>query len=586
MITSRGLTFTYADQSRPALAGVDFDIARGESVLVLGPSGSGKSTLTLTLNGLIPQVVDGRLEGRLLVGGHSTQEGSVAQFSSRVGLVFQDPEAQFCTLTVEDEVAFGLENLCVPPQEIEVQIDRALAQVGLTGFRRRVLSTLSGGEKQRVALASVLAMEPEVLVLDEPSANLDPQGTRELFGIVRRLAQGGGLTLVLIEHKLEHVVEWMDSLLVLDREGKVVYRGDPRTGFYEHGELLAAAGIWRPKVVELVEQLRAEGYPLPDRPLGEEDLVVEPPAAGVDGSALESVCGRVIRRGGQPDGPGVHSASSATESPPLFDIRSLTYAYGHASPTLFDIHARVPKGRITAIVGSNGAGKTTLASLLTGVLRPPAGAVFLEDDDVSRLPARALADRVGHVFQNPEHQVVRDSVREEVAYSLACLKGVKVLAPEEDAEVDRWLERFGLQEAAGANPFALSQGQKRRLSVAAMVVRAQQALVLDEPTFGQDEAHNVRLLDSLAELKEQGKTIVLVTHDMDVVAEYADHLLVLRAGELAYAGEPQGFFAQPELVEVCGLEVPFCERARAWVWWQARPVPSAEAETLVPAERI
>jgi energy-coupling factor transport system ATP-binding protein len=579
---------------------LSFEITPGETVLVLGPSGSGKSTLTLCLDGLIPHLVDGDYVGRVAVAGLVVEDNPVHVLTQEAGLVFQDPDAQFCTLTVEDEIAFGLENLRRPPEEIEAAIDRALISVGLAGYRRRRLATLSGGEKQRVALAAVLAMGPRLLVLDEPSANLDPRATADLFALLRELAADRRHTMVIIEHKLDELMEWIDSVLVLDATGRLLYRGDPTEAFYRNGGALAGAGVWRPQTVELVEALREAGWDVPGDPVDVTGTVAslaatpglverlrgaDPGGAGSDarmgGAAVAGRTPSAETAGAASGGGSRGGGASPTGDTALLDVPpaagretvlradglSHRYGNGHSGrDALSDVSVTLRRGELLAIAGPNGAGKSTLASLLTGVLPPPRDKVFLEGRDITGMTASALSERVGYVFQNPEHQFVSDTVIGELAFSLspkAGRKGWRHLTPEQRARAESWLERLGLLPLAEASPFALSQGQKRRLSVAAMLIRGQSVLVLDEPTLGQDEAQAARLMAMMQEFRATGGSVAMITHDMRLVGEYADSLLVLAEGRAVYSGTPEDFFSRPEAVAAAGLSVPALGRVAA-----------------------
>jgi energy-coupling factor transporter ATP-binding protein EcfA2 len=550
-VRAAGLSFTYSTRIRPALADLTFAVTPGEIVLVLGPSGSGKSTLTLCLDGLVPHLVEGDYSGEVAVAGLVVGDTPVGVLARQAGLVFQDPDSQFCTLTVDDEIAFGLENLQTPAGEIEPAIDRALEVVRLPHLRGRPLSSLSGGEKQRVALAAVLAMGPGLLVLDEPSSNLDPAATSELFLILRRLAGDGRHTIVIIEHKLDEVIEWVDSVLVLDGEGGLLYRGDPRGAFYDHADQLAGAGVWRPQTVDLIAGLERAGWQVPGRPL----------AVGETVAALRATPALVdrLRAGFQAVAPdAVLGGGRVRGAAPLLAVRDLNYTYPGGRTALDGVSLSVYRQDFLAIVGANGAGKTTLGSLLSGVLAPPRESVFLEGTDASTLPAWAIAAKVGHVFQNPEHQFVSGTVRGELAFSLSPQGrgGSRHLSAEQERLVDDWLERLGLLHLAEANPFTLSQGQKRRLSVAAMLIRGCSALILDEPTLGQDAIQSARLMEMMREFQTGGGTVVMITHDMRIVAEYASSLLVLSGGRPLYSGDPAGLFAQPVLVEEARLAMP------------------------------
>lgn len=550
-----GLSFTYSTRLRAALSNLSFNVASGETVLVLGPSGSGKSTLTLCLDGLIPHLVEGDYAGEVVVAGLVVDDTPVGVLARRVGLVFQDPESQFCTLTVDDEIAFGLENLQVPPADMQDAIGGALAIVRLPGLRGRPLSGLSGGEKQRVALAAVLAMGPRLLALDEPSANLDPAATTELFRIIRELASDRRHTILIIEHKLDEVIDWVDSVLVLDGEGGLLYRGDPRAAFYDGPVELAAAGVWRPQTVDLVAGLRGSGWQVPGRPLGVSETAKALCATPGLVERLRTASGPVARveaDGGPNEPPAAYAAA------PLLAVRDLSFTYRDGHQALDHVTFSIEPQEFLAIAGANGAGKTTLGSLLSGVLAPAPGTVFLEGADVAALPAWAVADKVGYVFQNPEHQFVSATVRGELAFSL-CPRGrgrPGRLSVEQEGLVDEWLERLNLLRLAEANPFSLSQGQKRRLSVAAMLIRGCPVLILDEPTLGQDALQSARLMEMMVEFQSGGGTVAMITHDMRIVADYASRVLVLDSGRLVYSGESAGLFGKPEVVRGARLSLP------------------------------
>ncbi len=522
-------------------------------MLVLGPSGSGKSTLTLCLDGLIPHLIEGDYVGEVVVAGLVAGQNPVHLLTQETGLVFQDPDTQFCTLTVEDEIAFGLENLRREPSEIEEAIDTSLDAVGLVGFRGRALGSLSGGEKQRVAIASVLAMGPRVLVLDEPSANLDPQATSELFGLLRDLAADCVHTLVIIEHKLDQVVDWVDSVLVLSPEGTLLYSGDARQAFHDRAADLEAAGVWRPQTAELVQALRRAGWDIGGRPLGVRETAV----------ALATTPGLLTRLRVERPAPAPVSTRTGADGgvggAALLKVEHLSFRYPDGHLALDDVSLSIERGEFLALVGENGAGKTTLASLLSGVLDAPARTVFLEGADVAGMPAWAVSEQVGYVFQNPEHQFVADTAFGELAFSLSPGRGRRQsesLNADQRGLVESWLERLGLLPLAEANPFSLSQGQKRRLSVAAMLIRGQAALILDEPTLGQDELQSDRLMSMMQGLRSEGRAIVMVTHDMRLVSEYADRVLVLGGGSVLFQGVPTDLFSRPDKVREAGLEMP------------------------------
>ena len=580
------LGFKYVGRKRPALRDVSFGVRRGESLLVLGPSGCGKSTLALCLNGAVPHAVAGDLSGAVRVDGVDTRDASMADLARRVGIVFQDPEAQFCMQTVADEVAFGLENLAVPPAEMDARIDQALGIVGLRDRRRERIERLSGGQKQRLALACVLAMRPEVIVLDEPTAQLDPAGAAEVIALLGELRRSGRHTLVIVEHRLDEVMHLVDRVLVLSADGELVADGPPRDVLRAHADWLAEAGVWVPQVSELALGLERRGvvvrpFPLTVAEAAEalrpfaDRLTVEPGAASAtsvmsslsatekaeatNGDSRHVATNGVNGSGGLAQVTTFGGRDRASEQPepspvPLIEVSGLTYQYQHADgQALRDVSFSLRAGELVAVVGGNGAGKSTLARLLAGIIRPPRDAVRLRGRDLATIPASDLARDVGYVFQYPEHQFVGRTVLDDIAY------GPRRLRMPEGAALARaraLVADFGLTHLEAAHPFTLSHGEQRRLSVASMLVLGQAILFLDEPTFGQDKRNATMLLDQLDALARRGRTLVVVSHDMRMVAERARRVLVLADGALIFDGPPTELFADAALLRRARLTPP------------------------------
>nr|BBH93945.1 ABC transporter ATP-binding protein [Thermogemmatispora argillosa] len=570
LIEIEDLTVKYAGRRTPALEQVQLRLYAGETVLLLGPSGSGKSTLALTLNGLIPHSVGKVQSGCVRVAGFDTRQTTVATLAQRVGLLFQDPEAQFVMFTVEDEIAFGLENLCFAPAEMERRISESLALVGLTELRYRRVEQLSGGEKQRVALAALLALEPEILVFDEPTANLDPQGTQEVFALLRRCKEAGRYTIVLIEHRLDELMDLVERMVVLDKRGQVIVDGPPRQVLSEQLATLQELGVWVPQVARLAHALQQQGWSLEPFPLTLEEAAEAllrgggaarftphqrpPEPASVNGH-------RPVAAASLPD-PGVSRLDRGHQEMAI-EVRSLSYCAG-GRQVLRDVSLAIPRGAFLAVVGANGAGKTTLAQHLVGILQPPRGSIRLLGRELTMIPARELTRHVGYVFQNPEHQFITETVEDEVAYGLR----VMGLPTAEVRERTRsLLERFGLLPLARANPFTLSHGEKRRLSVATMLAMGQEILILDEPTFGQDEYNATALLELLWQLHSEGRTVVVITHDMSLVAAYAQYVAVMQEGRLLFYGTAAALFAQEELLREARLTLPPLARLARRLGW-------------------
>jgi energy-coupling factor transport system ATP-binding protein len=473
-IEARGWGLRHPGRRDWAVRGLDLTIEPGERVLLLGPSGAGKSTLLTALAGLVdPSVVE--TEGELLVDG---RHPSAAR--DRSGLLFQDPESQIVMGRAGDDVAFGLENRCVPADGIWQRVDAALAAVEFPYGRDRPTHALSGGEQQRLALAGTLALRPGLLMLDEPTANLDPGGAAEVRSVLGRVLDRLGATFILVEHRVDESLPLIDRVVVIGPDGRLLADGAPRDVFRTHGARLADAGVWVPDHPPAAPPRR-------DRPLPETLVIAD----------------------------------------------HLGFRYpGASSDALAGVNVAVRSAESLAIVGPNGSGKSTLAMLVAGLLRPRTGSVVSGEalaagrghEHIARWPARELARRVGTVFQDPEHQFLTGTVREEL------LLGPRRVGVDEAAarhRADDLLGRLRLGHLADANPFTLSGGEKRRLSVATALATAPRLLVLDEPTFGQDRRTWSELLHLLAALRDDGRAVCFVSHDRAFVHALADRTFEL-----------------------------------------------------------
>jgi energy-coupling factor transport system ATP-binding protein len=545
------VTFTHVGELRPVLSDLTFKVRRGEFVLLIGPSGSGKSTATLLLNGIIPHTVVGSLGGSVRVFGMDTQTTPVAQFATHVGMVFQDPDAQIVNVNVRDEVFFGLENLRFDPPEIRERAREALALVKMLDKENAHVFELSGGQKQKVSLAAALAMRPGLLVLDEPTANLDPQGMRDVFDTIYRLNRELGITVIMVENRVDELADKVTRVCVLNK-GSLVFDGSPREVFHAgHQSRFREAGMWLPQMSELALELEARLGPLPSFPLTVDEgasLVRELPRAQPSARphrppARESV---------PPADPG---------AAPLLEVRDLVFAYPSGPPVLKHVSLSLQQGGIVAIVGQNGSGKTTLAKNIMGILTPPRGSIALRGRDVRSLSLFDLTQTVGYVFQNPDHQFVADRVFDEVAYSLR----VRAV-PEQtvEAKVRDILRQVDLDGRDEESPFGLSVGERRRLSVACMLILDQDLLILDEPTIGQDQSRADDLLRMLHDFCEHTqKTMIFITHDMRLVAEWTHRTVVMTYGQIQYDGPTNQVFNDEALLRRAFLvEPPVCSLVR------------------------
>jgi len=548
IVDLRDITYTYEGETSPVINGVSLRVEPGEFVLILGPSGCGKSTLLNVLNGTIPHTLRGELGGHAVVCGKSVPDTKVTNFATEVGMVFQDPEAQIINTRVRDEVCFGLENLCRPADEIMARQAEALAYVGLPDAGDLSIFDMSGGQKQRVSIAAVLAARPRLLVLDEPTANLDPAGMAEVFAVLHRLNRESGTTIIMVEHRVDELADRVTRVIMMDR-GEVVFDGKPRAAFArrreghsEEAETIATSA-WFPQVSEFALELATAA-----------GIAVAPDVMPLNVTEAVAFAEGVMARGLVQSTAKPAAPESAAPGEKLLSIRDLTFGYTRERPILKNVSLELETRSIVALLGQNGSGKTTLARALIGINPVERGTVYLGDRDISDLGPREISAEIGYVFQNPDHQFVTDQIDEEVAY------GLKVRGYAEDfiaRRVDEVLDIVDLARYRHRSPFNLSLGERRRLSVATMLVLEPRLLVLDEPTIGQDHEraqHLMRLMDRLRE--RYGTTILMITHDVRLVAEWADRAIALRGGGIAFDGKPEALFAQADLLKESALLPP------------------------------
>jgi energy-coupling factor transporter ATP-binding protein EcfA2 len=544
-----GLTLTHAFRPRPTLRDVSFRLDPGERVLLLGPSGCGKTSLALCLNGIIPQSIPASLTGVIELAGRPVGREPPGAWAETIAFVFQDPDSQLCTLTVEDEVAFALENRALPPEEIDVRIDDALDRVGLPrAWRQRASRFLSGGEKQKLLLAAALAQDAPIHLFDETTAHLDPASTLEAYGLIERvMADRPGSSALFIDHRLDRLLPLIDRVELLDGEGRLVASAPPAELFHHHRAAVAATGSWQPLAAELFGFLREAGLELAQRPLtmGEVPVMLSNVAQSSSATLRDRLVALVrewlmARR-----------RAATTSGPVLLRAEDIGYAPRGGPTLLAGVDLEIRGGEILGIVGANGAGKSTLGLILAGLLRPSAGRLHHAD---RRAPGSFL-------FQNPEHQFLAVTVAGELAASLAS---------EEPQRLEEALDRLGLRDKRDLHPFQLSQGEKRRLSLAAlMLAPARPLLVLDEPSFGLDAAGTASLMRQVAELRQSGRGIVLITHDMDLAAALCDRLAVMSRGRLLKVDRSEAIFGDDALLAAARLRPPETQALQAWL--DARP---------------
>ncbi|HOK43430.1 MAG TPA: ABC transporter ATP-binding protein [Thermoclostridium caenicola] len=509
IVEFRNFSFRYKSQSEPTLHDINLTIYKGEKVLILGPSGSGKSTLANCINGLNPFSYDGVITGSCKVAGMETKNASIFALSKVVGTVLQDSDAQFVGLSVGEDIAFALENQSVPRKEMLPKVEWAAGVVGMSDFLMHVPYELSGGQKQKVALAGVLHGDVDLLIFDEPLASLDPMMGMTAVELIDRIHKEQNKTVLIVEHRLEDVLHRSVDRIVLMNEGSIVYDGDPDRLLAS--DLLTRYGIREPLYIKALQYAGCE--------LSSEQKLAD--IQTVDLSPFEERLKKQQMMKLEKYVPRLGEE--------ILKVENVTFAYDK-DPVLKNISFSVRKGEKIAVVGKNGAGKSTLAKLLCGIVRPREGRVLINGTDYTQYSIKEIGERIGYVMQNPNQMLVKDIIKDEV--ELAMLLRGKSRA-EIDEAVKKTLKMCGLYPMRNWPVSAVSYGQKKRATIASILVLQPEIIILDEPTAGQDFRHYTEIMEFLDELnREYGITILFVTHDMHLAIQYTDRALVFSEGEL------------------------------------------------------
>lgn len=534
--------FYFPGSDSPFLQDINLSIEPGEFVAIIGSSSSGKSTLGLCLTGIYPHVLDGRTEGSISVSGIDVSNADTTEITTKIGIVFQDPDSQFCNLFVDEEVAFGPENLCISREEIKTRSEKYLKFVNLEGFNERRTSELSGGQKQRVAIAAVLAMEPDVLVLDQPTANVDPSGKEDIFETLYKLNQETGKTLILIEHQIDKLIRYVDKLVVMDN-GRILFQGPPRDILMAHGKQLEAQhGLWIPEVSRAGIIFNQHGVQTTPFPITIDELA----NTIVENAALFTPKGKADTKT-----PADNTPSSTGED--IIAVEDVNFGYPSKKNVLNGVSFHIKRGSIVSLMGENGSGKTTISKMLIGLLRPASGHIQIAGMDAVHSSLNEICKKVGYVFQYPDHQFVCDTVFDEVAY------GLKRFSHSEEEINQIVTETIAITELEGLekrHPFTLSMGEKRRLSIATMLVYHPEILILDEPSAGLDYKNCHHMMQVLSKLNQEGVTIIMISHTTYLVAHYSQQVLVMDNGVITFDGTPEQLFRNLETVHTRAIEKP------------------------------
>ena len=525
MIELKDFSFQYKAQSEPTLKNLNLTIYKGEKVLIVGPSGSGKSTIGQCLNGIIPNIYKGTSSGQFLIQGKEAFDLSIYEKSHLVSTVLQDTDGQFIGLSVAEDLAFALENDMVDLGTMKERVQSWAERLDLMKLLDHRPQDLSGGQKQRVSLAGVLIDESPILLFDEPLANLDPKSGQDIIDLIDQIHEEQGTTTIIIEHRLEDVLYRPVDRVILINQGQVLFNGSPdellRT------TLLAENGIREPLYLTTLRQL---GQDISE--LAHLDKVEKLPLGDL------SV-----------DIPSPHFEKGA-EAETILELGHLNFAYREGQPILKDLSLTIPKGQRLAIVGKNGAGKSTLAKAICGFIQTE-GTYFSKGEDIKGDSVKERAERVGYVLQNPNQMITTNMIFDEVALGLR-LRNV----PEDQIEsrVHQALKTCGLYEFRKWPISALSYGQKKRVTIASILVLGPDVLVLDEPTAGQDQRNYTEIMDFLDELHQKGHTIVMITHDMQLMLDYSDRAVVVMDGQVLADLTPAELLTQPEILRRANLK--------------------------------
>ncbi|MCR5546186.1 MAG: ABC transporter ATP-binding protein [Lachnospiraceae bacterium] len=554
IVEFKNFTFKYRTQVEPTLYDINLKIYPGEKVLIVGPSGSGKSTLAHCINGLVPFSYSGDITGEYFIGGKNPRELDIFELSKMVGTVLQDTDGQFIGLTVAEDIAFALENACVEREELVKKVDEVADTVAVKDLLDHAPYALSGGQKQRVSMAGVLVDDVDIMLFDEPLANLDPATGKTAIALIDEIRRNEKKTILIIEHRLEDALYKDVDRIIVVGEGRIV--ADMTPDELLATDILKEQGIREPLYVTALKHAGC-------------DILAEKKPQHIETMELDSYKEKV-----QSWFESVSLPESKKETENVLEIRELNFSYLKDKPVLKDINFSIKRGEMTAIVGKNGAGKSTLSNLICGFLKPTSGEILLNGEDISPLSIKERGEKIGLVMQNPNQMISKPMIFDEVALGLA-VRGV----PEEEIKerVNETLKICGLYPFRNWPVNALSFGQKKRVTIASILVMNPEILILDEPTAGQDFRHYTEIMEFLKYLNEEkGITILMITHDMHLMLEYTDRAIVIADGELISDESPAYVLTDEEisnkaylrktslfdLASLCGIKDPkaFVER--------------------------
>lgn len=528
-IEIENLKYRYPKAEKLALDGISLSIEKGSFVGIIGRNGAGKSTLASAIIGLVPQFYKGAYGGKVSVAGMDAATVPVGELSRKVGLIFQNPFNQLSGAkdNVYEETCFGMQNFGIEPDEMRRRVDETLKMLGIYDFRDRNPFDLSGGQMQRVAIASILVLHPEVIILDEPTSQLDPAGSDEVFKAVERLTEEG-ITVIMIEQKIDKIAEYSDRMILLD-DGKLIADSTPDEVLSR--EDLDAYGIIPPASVRI------------SKALGYKDGQGFYPATA--DKAVKLLSGKIQFKQHIED-------DKTTQSSERISVQNLSFHY-HEGLDILHAFSLSFDSRSTAIIGQNGAGKTTLAKLLKGLLKPPEGKIILDGNDISSSTAASLAGSIGYVFQNPDDQIFKPKVIDEVMFGPLNIGMNDKEAKESAMEA---LSMVNLASASERNPYDLDLHERKLVALASVIAMDPDVIILDEPTIAQDDSGKQLIQKIIRELRDNGKLVISILHDMDLVAASFERVIAMSSGSVIADGSPRQVFSNEEILKEAGLELP------------------------------
>ncbi|MEW6086811.1 MAG: energy-coupling factor transporter ATPase [bacterium] len=533
MVNIKNLSFSYSSNPQKVLNNISFEILPGEFVVIMGQDGAGKSTLLKTFNGVIPHLIKGGFKGDVFIDGKNTLDLSVKELSFHAGLVFQDFETQIFSTRVDLEIAFGPENLGLPWEEINSRVKRSLETVGLKGFEKRNPLALSGGEKQRLCIGSVLALGPKILCLDEPTTDLDPQGKEEIFALAKKFFGNKKMTFCMVEHESEEVLQ-VDKIIVLNK-GEITAIG-PSLDILKNTGLMNKNGIKQPQLIELNNKFN---FPVKDFLNTDEIYNIYSTMGKINVKKYLKVCekDRKIKNTAQK----------------VLEVEDLYFSYTPGKEILRDVNLDIYQGDFIGILGANGSGKTSLIKHFNGLNKPSKGKVKIFGRDTREERLAALGQKVGYVFQNPDNQIFCHTVEDEVSFGPQLLGLSK---REINERVEEALDAVNLAKFRGLDPFSLTKGQRQRLAVASVLASRPGVIILDEPTTGLDYLEIRGLMSLIEKLNREGYTIIIVTHAVWVAAEYASRLIIMNNGRIIEDGITREVLNKEKKLKDSSIKLP------------------------------